>query len=160
MASTSNFCGCRPLCKGLGLLGLVIECGLLSGLYMRHIPEAAGRDGDQRNGSTSVSRARVLAVAIFKIHIRVALMNHFSAFSTAEIVRVVRHQWGKGMSHLKREFCKAHPNQNQCCRICFKNFCVLSFCGWLKNETGSCWMSLRTDPALSSRTDPPGRYVC
>ncbi|TCO67726.1 hypothetical protein, partial [Rhodovulum euryhalinum] len=23
-----------------------------------------------------------------------------------------------------------------------------------------CWLSLRTDPALSPRTDPPGRYVC
>jgi uncharacterized caspase-like protein len=24
----------------------------------------------------------------------------------------------------------------------------------------TCWMSLRTDPALSPRSDPPGRYVC
>lgn len=50
----------RPL-----LLGQVIECGLLSGLYVRQFSEAAGRDGDQRSGSTSVSRARLLAVAIW-----------------------------------------------------------------------------------------------
>jgi hypothetical protein len=33
--------------------------------YLRQFSEAAGRDGDQRSGSTSVSRARLLAVAIW-----------------------------------------------------------------------------------------------
>lgn len=40
-----------------------------------------------------------------EIHIRVALMNHFNAFGTAEIVRVARHQWRTGKSRLRRRFC-------------------------------------------------------
>ena len=55
-------------------------------------------------------------------HIRVALMNRFSALGTAEIVRVARRPQGKGKSRLKHKFCNnAHlflyPSSNQGVRV-------------------------------------------
>ncbi len=60
---TGCFCGCRPLCKKFLTVRACDRVRTSVRPQYAAFPEAAGRDGDQRIGSTSEERALRLAAA-------------------------------------------------------------------------------------------------